>query len=83
MSNIIYNNYVYLITQISTNKKYIGVRSCDIPIEDDLGKIYISSSTDESFILFLILISNSDISSFFIYSTFVGSYHYCSFYISS
>ena len=43
-------NYVYLITELSTNKKYIGVRSCDIPIEDDLGKIYISSSTDESFI---------------------------------
>ena len=43
-------NYVYMITELSTNKKYIGVRSCDIPIEDDLGKIYISSSTDESFI---------------------------------
>ena len=43
-------NYVYLITEISTNKKYIGVRSCDIPIKKDLGSIYKSSSTDLDFI---------------------------------
>lgn len=43
-------NYVYLITEISTNRKYIGVRSCDINIYDDLGKQYISSSSDKDFI---------------------------------
>ena len=46
MSNIIYNNYVYLITQISTNKKYIGVRTSknNIHPENDLGKFYFGSS---------------------------------------
>ena len=43
-------NYVYLITEISSNRKYIGVRSCDISIENDLGKIYKSSSSDLDFI---------------------------------
>lgn len=43
-------SYVYLITEISTNKKYIGVRSCDINPENDLGKTYFSSSTNKDFI---------------------------------
>ena len=43
-------NYVYLITELSSNRKYIGVRSCDISIENDLGKIYKSSSSDLDFI---------------------------------
>ena len=43
-------SYVYLITEISTNKKYIGVRSRDINPENDLGKTYFSSSTNKDFI---------------------------------
>ena len=43
-------NYTYIITEMSSNKKYIGVRSCDIPIEKDLGSIYKSSSSDLDFI---------------------------------
>lgn len=43
-------NYVYIITELSTNKKYIGVRSCNISPEYDLGKIYFSSSTNKKFI---------------------------------
>lgn len=44
------HNYVYLITEISTNMKYIGVRSCDTEIIDDLGNKYKSSSTNIDFI---------------------------------
>ena len=40
-------NYVYLITNIITGIKYIGSRSCDILPEDDIGKIYFSSSSDK------------------------------------
>jgi hypothetical protein len=44
------HNYTYLITNIQENKHYIGVRSCNGNIEDDLGKSYFSSSLDENFI---------------------------------
>ena len=53
MDNTIYNkkfHYTYQITEISTNKKYIGVRSSKILPENDLGKIYFSSSQDKEFI---------------------------------
>src|SRR5574344_2025119 len=42
-------NYVYQITEKSTNKKYIGVRSCDIDPTEDLGVLYFSSSSDKQF----------------------------------
>lgn len=44
------NHYVYQITELSTDKKYIGVRSCVSNVKDDLGIIYFSSSTDKKFI---------------------------------
>ena len=44
------NHYTYRITNIKTNKSYIGVRSCeDIPVED-IGIKYFSSSSDKGFI---------------------------------
>lgn len=51
MNNTIYNkkyHYVYLITEISTNKKYIGARSSNIKPEIDLPK-YKSSSLNKEF----------------------------------
>lgn len=58
MPNTIYNtkptpkkfHYTYQITEISTNKKYIGVRSSNIPPKNDLGYKYFSSSTIKKFI---------------------------------
>lgn len=52
MSKSIYtkNNYVYLITEISTGMKYIGVRSCRCDPKDDLGIKYRSSSSNKQFI---------------------------------
>ena len=44
------HHYVYQITELSTNRKYIGVRSSSIFPKDDLGKNYFSSSTDKKFI---------------------------------
>ena len=49
MSNKKYH-YVYIITQISTNMKYIGVRSSNILPEEDLGIKYFSSSSNKEFI---------------------------------
>lgn len=43
-------NYTYLITELSSNKKYIGVRSSDIEPNLDLGSYYFSSSTNKPFI---------------------------------
>jgi IS1 family transposase len=49
-NNCIYpNNYVYFIEHIHSGKYYIGSRSTNISPEDDLGKIYFSSSRDEQF----------------------------------
>ena len=42
--------YVYLITNIITNIKYIGSRGCKCLPEDDIGKRYFSSSSDIEFI---------------------------------
>ncbi len=42
-------SYTYCITNLITNKKYIGVRSCNTKPEDDLGKIYFSSSSNREF----------------------------------
>lgn len=53
MSKSIYTqqyHYVYQITEKSTNKKYIGVRSSKLKPEDDLGIKYFSSSTNKDFI---------------------------------
>lgn len=53
MSNSIYNkkfHYVYLITELSTNKKYIGSRSCDNEPTLDIGHKYYSSSKNKTFI---------------------------------
>lgn len=53
MSNTIYNkkfHYVYIITELSTNKKYIGSRSCDNNPSFDLGHKYYSSSKNKTFI---------------------------------
>jgi hypothetical protein len=58
MSNTIYSNkkstkkihYTYQIVELSTNKKYIGVRSSDIEPHLDIGHIYFSSSSDIKFI---------------------------------
>jgi len=52
MSNTIYtkNNYVYLITEISTGMKYIGVRSCSCDPKDDIGIKYFSSSSNKQFL---------------------------------
>ena len=43
-------HYVYEIIEISTDLKYIGVRSCNRKPEDDLGKRYFSSSTNKEFV---------------------------------
>lgn len=43
-------HYTYLITNILSNKKYIGVRSSDIDPIHDLGFKYFSSSSDSDFI---------------------------------
>lgn len=43
------NHYVYCITEHSTSKKYIGVRSCDKDPEQDIGYTYFSSSSDKVF----------------------------------
>ena len=43
-------HYTYLITERSTNKKYIGVRSSSIEPSQDIGIKYFSSSSDKSFI---------------------------------
>lgn len=58
MSNTIYSNkkstkkfhYTYQIVELSTNKKYIGVRSSDIEPHLDIGHIYFSSPSDIKFI---------------------------------
>ena len=42
-------HYVYQITNINTNKKYIGCRSSSIEPLKDLGIIYFSSSSDKEF----------------------------------
>ena len=42
--------YVYKITDKKRNKFYIGSRSSKIPPEQDLGKIYFSSSENKKFI---------------------------------
>lgn len=44
------NNYVYNITEINTGMQYIGSRSCNIPIQSDIGIKYKSSSTNKEFI---------------------------------
>lgn len=51
MSITIYKkyNYVYLITEISSGLKYIGVRSCDVDPTNDL-KLYKSSSRNKEFL---------------------------------
>lgn len=43
-------HYVYRITNITENKHYYGVRSCNILPKKDLGVKYFSSSTDKEFI---------------------------------
>lgn len=43
-------SYTYMITELSTNMKYIGVRSSNEPLKD-IGIKYFSSSTDKSFII--------------------------------
>ena len=54
MSNTIYQSqkthYVYLITELLTNMKYIGLRSCNTLPHLDLGIKYFSSSTNKEFI---------------------------------
>jgi len=42
-------HYVYLIVDLTTGKMYIGSRTSKVPPEEDLGKRYFSSSTDETF----------------------------------
>ena len=56
MSNTIYTDvkaikfhYTYLITELNTNKKYIGVRSSDVAPSEDLGIKYFSSSSNDEF----------------------------------
>ncbi len=44
------NHYTYLITELSTNMKYIGVRSCNGDPINDLGIKYFSSSSNKDFI---------------------------------
>jgi hypothetical protein len=44
-------HYLYKIINIKNNKYYIGVRSCDCLPDDDLGKQYFSSSSDNQFML--------------------------------
>lgn len=43
-------HYVYEILELSTNKKYIGKRSCNREPNKDLGHWYFSSSTNKDFI---------------------------------
>ena len=43
-------HYTYMITELSTNMKYIGVRSCNIEIDYDIGKQYFSSSRNKEFV---------------------------------
>lgn len=43
-------HYVYEIKELSTNRLYIGVRSCNVLPMEDIGKTYFSSCTDKSFI---------------------------------
>ena len=58
MSNTIYSqkneskkfHYTYQITELSTNRKYIGVRSSNILPEEDIGIKYFSSSSNKEFI---------------------------------
>lgn len=45
------NNYVYLVTELDTGKKYIGVRSCNIDPIEDLGKKYYTTSSNKQFII--------------------------------
>lgn len=42
-------HYIYEIKELTTNKKYIGVRSSNRPAEQDLGVYYFSSSLDVDF----------------------------------
>lgn len=49
-TSIYSNHYTYLITNIETDKKYIGVHSCECDPEDDIGVQYFSSSTDLEFL---------------------------------
>lgn len=44
------HHYVYTIIEKDTGKKYIGVRSSNVLPNEDLGKNYFSSSTNEYFI---------------------------------
>lgn len=44
------NHYTYMITEIKTGRKYIGVRSTSNKPEYDLGVEYFSSSLDSDFI---------------------------------
>lgn len=44
------NNFVYLIWNKITHKKYIGVKSSDLEPYDVIGKKYFSSSRDKDFI---------------------------------
>ena len=44
-------HYVYNIKELSSNRNYIGVRSCNCLPEQDLGIKYFSSSTDKEFIV--------------------------------
>ncbi len=43
-------HYVYLITEITSNKKYIGSRTSDIDPKYDIGIKYFSSSSDKRFL---------------------------------
>lgn len=43
-------HYTYQITEINTNKKYIGLRSSNIMPNDDIGIHYLSSSSNKEFI---------------------------------
>ena len=43
-------SYTYMITELSSNMKYIGVRSSNEPLKD-IGIKYFSSSSDKSFII--------------------------------
>lgn len=42
-------NYLYKIINMTNDKYYIGVRSCDCLPHNDLGYIYFGSSTDKQF----------------------------------
>ena len=43
-------HYVYRITNILNNTFYVGSRSCNVLPNNDIGKIYFSSSTNKTFI---------------------------------